>query len=131
MYNILLSRTSHAHTFTQLFVVYIYIVVTSTTLTHLELRNHSRIQLSIYHRVLDIDSLHTPVKTNVHLDDYQLDNFMQVIGLEICLPLREEGGPQNFFSLLRGVPNFCSEKFHFSSTPPSNLNSDWSLRTTR
>ena len=35
MYNIL-SRASQAHTFTQLFVVYIYIAVTSTTLTHLE-----------------------------------------------------------------------------------------------
>ena len=30
MYNILLSRASQAHTFTQLFVVYIYIVVLNT-----------------------------------------------------------------------------------------------------
>ena len=38
-------------------------------------------------------------------------------GLEIYPGARKEGGPQFFFTL-KGIPNFCSEKFHFSSTPP-------------
>ena len=38
-------------------------------------------------------------------------------GLEIYPGARKEGGPQFCFTL-KGIPNFCSEIFHFSSTPP-------------
>ena len=75
MHNIL-SPASQAHKFAQ-FVVYIYIVVTSTTLAHLEEpQSYPIIHLP---PSFGINSLHTPVKTSTHPDDYQLDNFMQVI----------------------------------------------------